>query len=67
MACCKECDYCKIYKENSKIVIEAMHHDGTNVFTLQFLNNDGETRYLEDADVDLTNRKYIRTLGKYIF
>lgn len=44
-----------------------MHHDGTNVFTLQFLNDDGETRYLEDADVDLTNRKYIRTLGKYIF
>lgn len=67
VACCKECDYCKIYKENSKIVIEAMHHDGTNVFTLQFLNDDGETRYLEDADVDLTNRKYIRTLGKYIF
>ena len=65
--CCRKCAYCKIYKEFSKITIEATHHDGTNVFTLQFLNVDGETRYLEDADVDLTNRRYIRTLGKSLY
>ena len=65
--CCKKCDYCKIYKEFSKIIIEATHHDGTNVFTLQFLNNDGETRFLNGADVDLTNKRYIRTLGKYLY
>lgn len=65
--CCEDAYYATICKEFSKITIEAVHHDGTNVFTVQFLNNIGETRHLEDADVDLTNRRYIRTLGKFLF
>lgn len=65
--CCQNSCFCKIYKEFSKIVVEATHHDGMNVFTLQFLNDIGETRHLEGADVDLTNRRYIRTLGKFLF
>lgn len=65
--CCEKCDYCKIYKEFSKIIIEATHHDGTNVFTLQFLNDIGETCFLDGADVDLANKRYIRTLGTYLY
>ena len=65
--CCEKCDYCKIYKEFSKIIVEATHHDGTNIFELRFLNTLGESRYLEGAEVDFTNRRYIRTLGKYLY
>ena len=65
--CREKCDYCKIYKVFSKIIVEATHHDGTNVFTLQFLNDIGKKHYLEGADVDLTNRRYIRTLGKILY
>ena len=65
--CRRKCDYCKIYKDFSKIIVEATHHDGTNVFTLQFLNDIGEKRFLEGADVNLTNRQYIRTLGKFLY
>lgn len=65
--CTEKCDYCMIYKEFSKIVVEATHHDGINVFTLQFLNDVGEARHLEGADVDFTNRRYIRTLGEYLY
>ena len=65
--CCENSYYCKIYKEFSKIIVEATHHDGTNVFTLQFLNVIGETRHLEGADVDLANKRYIRTLGEFLY
>lgn len=65
--CIDNTDYCKIYKECSKIIIEATHHDGTNVFTLQFLTEDAEIKYNYGADLKFTNRRNIRTLGKYLF
>lgn len=66
-ACINGADYCNIYKEYSKIIIEATHHDGTNVFTLQFLTEDAEMKYNYGADLKFTNRRNIRTLGKYLF
>ena len=65
--CIDNTDYCKIYKECSKIIIEATHHEGTNVFTLQFLTEDAEIKYNYGADLKFTNRRNIRTLGKYLF
>ena len=66
-ACIDNADYCKVYKEFSKIIIEATHHDGTNVFTLQFLTEDAEMKYNYGADLKFTNRRNLRTLGKYLF
>ena len=66
-ACIDGCCYCKIYKEFSKITIEATHHDGTNVFTLQFLTENAEMKYDYGVDLKFTNRKNIRTLGKFLF
>ena len=65
--CIDNTDYCKVYKEYSKIIIEATHHDGTNVFTLQFLTEDAEMKYNYGADLKFTNRRNLRTLGKYLF
>lgn len=65
--CIDNADYCKVYKEYSKIIIEATHHDGTNVFTLQFLTEDAEMKYNYGADLKFTNRRNLRTLGKYLF
>lgn len=66
-ACLRDAIYADIYKEFSKLIIRNMHHDGTNVFELRFLNTLGESRYLEGADVKFTNKRYTRTLGKYLF
>lgn len=66
-ACIDNADYCTIYKEYSKIVIEATHHDGTNEFTLQFLTEYAERKYNNGVDLKFTNRKNVRTLGKYLF
>ena len=65
--CIDNADYCKVYKEYSKIIIETTHHDGTNVFTLQFLTEDAEMKYNYGADLKFTNRRNLRTLGKYLF
>lgn len=66
-ACIDNADYCTIYKEYSKIVIKATHHDGTNVFALQFLSEDAEMKYNYGANLKFTNRRNIRTLGKYLY
>ena len=66
-ACIDNADYCTIYKEYSKIVIKATHHDGTNVFALQFLTEDAEMKYNYGANLKFTNRHNIRTLGKYLY
>ena len=67
LACIDNADYCTIYKEFSKIVVEATHHDGTNVFTLQFLTDKAEMKCACGMDLNFDNRKNIRTLGKYLF
>ena len=66
-ACIDRCCYCTIYKEYSKIVVKATHHDGTNVFTLQFLTENAEMKYDYGVDLKFTNRQNVRTLGKYLF
>lgn len=66
-ACIDKCYYCTIYKEYSKIVVKATHHDGTNVFTLQFLTENAEMKYDYGVDLKFTNRQNVRTLGKYLF
>lgn len=67
MACIDGCCYCTIYKEFSKVIIEATHHDGTNVFTLQFLTENAEMKYDYGEDLKFANRQNVRTLGKYLF
>lgn len=66
-ACVHKCDYIKITKNYSTIEVEAIHHDGTNRFTLKCLSDLGEIRYGNNGQVSLNNRKNIMTLPQWLF
>ena len=66
-ACVHNCDYIKITKYYSTIEVEAIHHDGTNRFTLKCLSDLGENRYGNNGQVSLNNRKNIMTLPQWLF
>lgn len=67
IACTHRCDYIKITKDYSTIEVEAIHHDGTNRFTLKCLSDLGEIRYNNNGQVSLNNRKNIMTLPQWLF
>lgn len=66
-ACISGCDYFKITKRNSTIEVEAIHHDGTNRFTLKCLSDLGEIRYSNNGQVSLNNRENLMTLPQWLF
>lgn len=67
IACTHRCDYFKITKNNSKIEVEATHHDGTNRFTLKCLSYYGESVYERKGQVSLKNRNNLETLPHWLF
>ena len=66
-ACVHKCDYIKITKRFSTIEVEAIHHDGTNRFTLKCLSDLGEFRYGNNGQVSLNNRENLMTLPQWLF
>ena len=66
-ACVHKCDYIKITKRFSTIEVEAIHHDGTNRFTLKCLSDLGEIRYGNNGQVSLNNRENLMTLPQWLF
>lgn len=63
MACVSDCDYITIEQDCSKILVTACHHDGTNTFTINLLNDKG----INTENGDLSKRCYHRTLKDYLF
>ena len=55
-ACVSNCDFVIISEINGTIDIEAIHHDGTDIFKIHKLNEKGLDAY--SIDLDLNNEKY---------
>ena len=52
LACVSNCDNVVINEIDGTIDIEAMHHDGTNIFKIHKLNKSGLEAYCNDEDFD---------------
>lgn len=65
--CVEGADIVRIYKQASRILIESVRHDGTNTFTIQYLNSYGASRFATKDDLNYQNNLYHRTLGRYLF
>lgn len=71
LACLDCCDYYKVEQKHSAIEVCGYHHDGHNDFTIKFLNDKGldakdKNKYY-GRNIDLTNRRYHKTLNEIIF
>ena len=51
-ACVSNCDYIIVSEINGVINIEAIHHDGSNIFKIYKLNNKGLDAYNNDEILD---------------
>lgn len=67
LKCFGQCDIFEVKKDNSKVMVRAVHHDGTNVFTLQCLSEKGSDRYQRHGKVSLKNKENLETLPENIF
>ena len=56
-------DYNRIYMHGRKLHVEAVHHDGTNIFIIKKLTEKGE-EYLENHDYDMNDAKMNQILFK---
>ena len=66
-ACCKDCELKSVERVGNTIEIVVTHHDGCNCFTLAFLSDKGDERYMRNRKVSLKNRENIKKIGEYIF
>lgn len=56
--CTDKCDYVKIKFEEDHLELECSHHDGTNIFQIYLLSEEGYNAYEEYLNVDYSEDKY---------
>lgn len=64
---CINGNQCRINKNGNKIIIESVHHDGTNIFELTILSDLGRERFLRNGKVSTTNYANFVKLPMYLF
>lgn len=65
--CIDGCELRSIDRIGNRIDISVYHHDGSNSFSIYFLSDIGEDRYLRNGDVSLKNKKNIFSIPQWVF
>lgn len=65
--CIDGCELRSIDRIGNRIDISVYHHDGSNSFSIYFLSDIGEDRYLRNGNVSLKNKKNIFSIPKWVF
>lgn len=65
--CIDGCELRSIERIGNRIDISVYHHDGSNSFSIYFLSDIGEDRYLRNGDVSLKNKKNIFSIPKWVY
>ena len=65
--CIDGCELRSIERIGNRIDISVYHHDGSNSFSIYFLSDIGEDRYLRNGNVSLKNKRNIFSIPKWVF
>lgn len=65
--CMDGCELRSIERIGNRIDISVYHHDGSNNFSIYFLSDIGEGRYLRNGNVSLKNKKNIFSIPKWVY
>lgn len=65
--CIDGCELRSIERIGNRLDISVYHHDGSNSFSIYFLSDIGEGRYLRNGNVSLKNKKNIFSIPKWVF